>query len=167
MTESDEQRREKWKLARRRWVHGEESADAANVDADRQYTDEEREFLLTIDGYKRHEQRPFPEWREVLYLLASLGWRKVAPAGPLPTRRDYERWVRMRDTEPAPEAVLATVALDRVIRQIGTSVIDAAAAGGGTPAKGTDGSPARDGLATTPPSATAALDHVFEALGRD
>jgi hypothetical protein len=50
-----------------------------NVGAD--YTEEEKEFLLAIDRYKRRHHRPFPTWLEVLDVLRSLGWRKVPPPG--------------------------------------------------------------------------------------
>ena len=43
------------------------------------YSDEEREFLLAIDRYKRSRRRPHPTWREVLDVLRQLGWRKVPP----------------------------------------------------------------------------------------
>ena len=43
------------------------------------YTDEEREFLVAIDRYKRLRRRPHPTWREVLNVLRQLGWRKPAP----------------------------------------------------------------------------------------
>ena len=43
------------------------------------YSDEEREFLLAIDRYKRSRRRPHPTWREVLTVLRDLGWRKSPP----------------------------------------------------------------------------------------
>lgn len=43
------------------------------------YSDEERIFLRAMQDYKRERQRPFPTWREVLAVLKSLGYRKVAP----------------------------------------------------------------------------------------
>lgn len=51
--------------------------------AEVQYTDEEREFLLAVQAYKR-AGRQFPTCREVLAILLSLGYRKVEAAGPLP-----------------------------------------------------------------------------------
>lgn len=48
------------------------------------YTDEEREFLLAIDRYKRVARRPYPTWREVLRVLHSLGYRKQSPSEPNP-----------------------------------------------------------------------------------
>ncbi len=41
-------------------------------------TDEQFEFLMAIDEYKRKNSRPFPTWTEVLELIKALGYRKVA-----------------------------------------------------------------------------------------
>jgi hypothetical protein len=54
---------------------------------DREYDDEEREFLMAMDRYRRENRRPWPTWSEVLEVLKSLGYRKVAEAGPLPGRQ--------------------------------------------------------------------------------
>ncbi len=43
-----------------------------------QMTDEQFEFLMAIDQYKRANQRPFPTWTEVLEVIKALGYRKVA-----------------------------------------------------------------------------------------
>jgi len=43
-----------------------------------QMSDEQFEFLMTIDEYKRKNQRPFPTWTEVLEVIKALGYRKVA-----------------------------------------------------------------------------------------
>jgi hypothetical protein len=40
------------------------------------YTDEEREFLIAMDRYKRLRRRPHPSWREVLDVLRALGWHR-------------------------------------------------------------------------------------------
>jgi hypothetical protein len=40
------------------------------------YTDEEKEFLLAMDRYKRDNRRPYPTWSEVLEVLKSLGYTK-------------------------------------------------------------------------------------------
>ncbi len=37
-----------------------------------------------MDRYKRENRRPFPTWSEVLEVLRSLGYRRVAEPGPLP-----------------------------------------------------------------------------------
>lgn len=41
-------------------------------------TDEQFDFLMAIDQYKRKNQRPFPTWTEVLEVVKALGYRKVA-----------------------------------------------------------------------------------------
>ncbi len=41
-------------------------------------TDEQFEFLMAIDKYKRVNNRPFPTWTEVLDVIHALGYRKVA-----------------------------------------------------------------------------------------
>ena len=42
------------------------------------YSDEEREFLVAMEAYKRQHRRPFPTWREVLHVVHCLGYRRVA-----------------------------------------------------------------------------------------
>ncbi|HEV3142851.1 MAG TPA: hypothetical protein VGZ47_03090 [Gemmataceae bacterium] len=51
---------------------------------ERDYTDDEIEFMKAMDQYKRDNRRPFPTWSEVLEVLLSLGYRKVAMATSLP-----------------------------------------------------------------------------------
>ncbi len=41
-------------------------------------TDEQFEFIMAVDQYKRENRRPFPTWTEVLELIIALGYRKVA-----------------------------------------------------------------------------------------
>ncbi len=41
-------------------------------------TDEQFEFLMAMDQYKRQNNRPFPTWTEVLEVVKVLGYRKVA-----------------------------------------------------------------------------------------
>jgi hypothetical protein len=48
-----------------------------------QMTDEQFEFLMAIDEYKRKNARPFPTWTEVLEVIKALGYRKVAEPQPL------------------------------------------------------------------------------------
>jgi hypothetical protein len=40
--------------------------------------DEQFDFLLTIDSYKRENKKPFPTWTEVLDVIKAMGYRKVA-----------------------------------------------------------------------------------------
>src|SRR5262245_20943902 len=51
---------------------------------ERDYNDEEIEFMKAMDQYKRANRRPFPTWSEVLEVLRALGYRKVAEATALP-----------------------------------------------------------------------------------
>jgi hypothetical protein len=41
-------------------------------------TDEQWEFILAINEYKRVNRRPFPTWTEVLDVVKALGYRKLA-----------------------------------------------------------------------------------------
>lgn len=41
-------------------------------------TDEQFEFLMAIDRYKKENKRPFPTWTEVLEVIKALGYRQVA-----------------------------------------------------------------------------------------
>jgi hypothetical protein len=45
---------------------------------ERDYSDEEIEFMKAMDDYKRQSGRQFPTWSEVLEVMRSLGYRKVA-----------------------------------------------------------------------------------------
>lgn len=55
------------------------------------YTEEEVIFLRTIDRYKSSNHRPHPTWREMLAIIHSLGYRKVADPSPLPRPQDILR----------------------------------------------------------------------------
>ncbi len=43
-----------------------------------QMTDEQFEFVMAVDQYKKLNARPFPTWTEVLEIIKTLGYRKVA-----------------------------------------------------------------------------------------
>lgn len=45
---------------------------------ERDYSGNEVEFMRAMDDYKRKSGRPFPTWSEVLEVLISLGYRKIA-----------------------------------------------------------------------------------------
>jgi hypothetical protein len=53
---------------------------------ERDYSDDETEFMKAMDRYKRENRRPFPTWSEVLEVLRSLGYRRVAEPTELPGR---------------------------------------------------------------------------------
>jgi hypothetical protein len=46
-------------------------------------SDEQFEFLMAIDEYKKQNTRPFPTWTEVLEVIKALGYRKVTEPQPL------------------------------------------------------------------------------------
>ena len=41
-------------------------------------SDEQFDFLMAIEEYKKQNSRPFPTWTEVLDVIKALGYRKVA-----------------------------------------------------------------------------------------
>ena len=47
------------------------------------YTQNELDFLKAVDAYKRNHGRAFPSWSEILAILISLGYRKVAEPTPI------------------------------------------------------------------------------------
>src|SRR5271170_1600045 len=51
---------------------------------ERDYSDEEIEFMKSMDQYKRENRRPFPTWSEVLEVLCALGYRRVAEPSVMP-----------------------------------------------------------------------------------
>ena len=56
--------------------------------------EEQFEFLMAIDEYKRANQRPFPTWTEVLEVIRAIGYRKVADP------QDLESFRKEDKTEP-------------------------------------------------------------------
>ena len=54
---------------------------------ERDYSEHEIEFMRAMDVYKRKSGRQFPTWSEVLEVIHSLGYRKVAePTEIFPTK---------------------------------------------------------------------------------
>jgi hypothetical protein len=53
---------------------------------ERDYSDPEIEFMRAMDDYKRKSGRTFPTWSEVLEVVMSLGYRKVADPSTLEWR---------------------------------------------------------------------------------
>ncbi len=43
-----------------------------------QMTDEQFAFVMAVDQYKKQNNKPFPSWTEVLEIVQTLGYRKVA-----------------------------------------------------------------------------------------
>lgn len=54
-------------------------------------TEEQFEFLMAIDEYKRANQRPFPTWTEVLEIIKAMGYRKVAEPKSLESFRKEDK----------------------------------------------------------------------------
>jgi DNA-binding MarR family transcriptional regulator len=54
-------------------------------------TDEQFEFLMAIDQYKRANQKPFPTWTEVLEIARAMGYRKVAEPQSLESFRKQDK----------------------------------------------------------------------------
>lgn len=53
--------------------------------------EEQFEFLMAMDQYKRVNQRPFPTWTEVLEVIKAIGYRKVAEPQPLESFRKEDQ----------------------------------------------------------------------------
>jgi hypothetical protein len=71
----------------RRQEKGERGERRRQVDpttCEKDYSQDEIDFMKAMDQYKRANRRPFPTWSEVLEVLRSLGYRKVEAATALP-----------------------------------------------------------------------------------
>lgn len=51
-------------------------------------SDAECEFLQAMERYQRRHQRRYPTWSEVLLVIESLGYRKVADPEPPATKEE-------------------------------------------------------------------------------
>ena len=51
---------------------------------ERDYNNEEIEFMKAMDQYKRENRRPFPTWSEVLEVLRALGYQKTGSQSVMP-----------------------------------------------------------------------------------
>ena len=68
----------------RRLEKGERRRQIDPTTCERDYTNDEIEFMKAMDQYKRDNRRPFPTWSEVLEVLRALGYRKVAEPSQMP-----------------------------------------------------------------------------------
>jgi len=64
-------------------------------------SDEQFEFVMAIDEYKRANSRPFPTWTEVLEVIKALGYRRVAEPQPLAESKDGKEKADESAPEPA------------------------------------------------------------------
>ena len=67
---------------------GRRRSDERKAAEEGQMSDEQFEFVMAIDEYKRANARPFPTWTEVLEVIKALGYRKVAEPQPLARHGD-------------------------------------------------------------------------------
>jgi hypothetical protein len=67
----------------RRRGPGKRRTDDRRTAEEGEMSDEQFEFLMAIDEYKKKNSRPFPTWTEVLEVIKALGYRKVASPQPL------------------------------------------------------------------------------------
>lgn len=68
----------------RREEKGERRRQIDPTTCERDYNNEEIEFMKAMDQYKRENRRPFPTWSEVLEVLRAMGYRKVAEPSQMP-----------------------------------------------------------------------------------
>jgi hypothetical protein len=72
-------------------------------------SDEQFEFLMVIDEYKRKNARPFPTWTEVLEMIKAMGYRKVAEPQPLEQFKREPNKVRLGPHKEQKQAQTPTV----------------------------------------------------------
>ena len=68
----------------RREELGERRRQVDPTTCEKDYSDEEIDFMKAMDLYKRSNRRPFPTWSEVLEVLRSLGYRKTEERTAMP-----------------------------------------------------------------------------------
>ncbi len=66
---------------------GRRRSDERKAAEEGQMSDEQFEFVMAIDEYKRANARPFPTWTEVLEVIWALGYRRVAEPQALASHR--------------------------------------------------------------------------------
>ncbi len=69
-------------------------------------SDEQFEFLMAIEEYKKANSKPFPTWTEVLEVMKALGYRKVAAPQPLAEARRREAKESDSPAEPVPASTV-------------------------------------------------------------
>ena len=70
---------------------GRRLTDARKSAEEGQMSDEQFEFLMAIQEYKKKNARPFPTWTEVLEVIKALGYRKVAEPSAIGEATQSER----------------------------------------------------------------------------
>jgi len=77
---SEDDRRSGWD---RRRGPGRRRSNERRTAEEGEMNDEQFEFIMAIDQYKKANKRPFPSFTEILEIVKALGYRKVADAIPL------------------------------------------------------------------------------------
>lgn len=62
----------------RRRGPGRRRSEDRKVAEEGEMTDEQFDFIMAINEYKKVNKRPFPSWTEVLDIIRAIGYRKVA-----------------------------------------------------------------------------------------
>ena len=62
----------------RRRGPGRRRSDGRRSAEEGEMTEEQFEFIVAVNEYKKVNKRPFPTWTEVLDIIKALGYRKVA-----------------------------------------------------------------------------------------
>lgn len=62
----------------RRRGPGRRRSDARRAAEEGEMTEEQFDFILAIEEYKKVNNRPFPSWTEILDIIKAIGYRKVA-----------------------------------------------------------------------------------------
>lgn len=75
----------------RRRGPGHRRTEERRVAEEGEMTDEQFDFLMAIDRYKKENQRPFPTWTEVLEIIKAIGYRKVAEPQSLESFRKEDK----------------------------------------------------------------------------
>ncbi len=85
----------------RRRGPGKRRSEARKKAEEGQMSDEQFEFLMAIDQYRKENSRPFPTWTEVLEVIKALGYRKVAEPQPLDPKQKKENKVNKKQKQNA------------------------------------------------------------------
>jgi len=83
---------------------GRRRSDERKAAEEGQMSDEQFEFVMAIDEYKRANARPFPTWTEVLEVIKALGYRKVAEPRPLARHGDSAEAAPVAKARPQPQS---------------------------------------------------------------
>ena len=67
----------------RRRGPGRRRTDERRTAEEGEMNDEQFEFIMAIEEYKRANKRPFPSYTEILEIAIALGYRKTAASQPL------------------------------------------------------------------------------------